>query len=327
MRAHARGFALVLVLWVGVLLTLVVSSLTFGARTELAVTRGLAELGQAEALAEAGVARAVVGLLERDRGFKWRSDGAPYSFALAGGTVTVRVRSERGKININAATEEIVRKLFADAAEGIEGLEIADALAAADAVLDWRDQDEIQRTDGAEAGAYAAAGLPWRPANGGFSTVSELRRVLHVSAAIYDAVAPHVTLSGGGSRIDPQSASAEVLQAIPGATAEDIAEFIEARSAWAEGGGAADGSAAPFPDDKLAGLERYLARGASAFYTIEVRARTTGGREAGCTALVRLGGRSRTPATILAWNSHPLTPEPEPDASTSAPDPASEEES
>ncbi len=305
MKARARGFALVLVLWVGVLLTLVVGSLAFGARTELAVTRGLAELRQAEALAEAGVARAVVGLMERDRAAKWRSDGAPYTFTLAGGKVTVRVRSERGKINLNAAAEDVVRKLFAGAAERIDGVEEEQALAAAEAVLDWRDRDDTERRDGAEARAYAAAGLQWRPANGKFSTVSELRRVLGVSAEIYDAIAPHLTVNGGGARIDPQSASAVALEAIPGATAEDIAEFIEARAAWADAGGASGGGT-PFPAGKLAGLERYLARGASAFYTIEVRARTRGGREAGCTALVRLSGRARTPASILAWNGAPL---------------------
>jgi hypothetical protein len=61
--AASRGLALVTVLWVLVLLSLMAASFTATTRTEVNLTRNLVENAQAEALAEAGLARALLALL------------------------------------------------------------------------------------------------------------------------------------------------------------------------------------------------------------------------------------------------------------------------
>ena len=62
--AHrARGLALVTVLWVLMLLALIAASFTRTTRTEINLTRNLIENAEAEALADAGVYRAVLGLI------------------------------------------------------------------------------------------------------------------------------------------------------------------------------------------------------------------------------------------------------------------------
>ncbi len=60
---RARGLALVTVLWVLMLLALIAASFTRTTPTEVNLTRNLIENAEAEALADAGVYRAVLGLL------------------------------------------------------------------------------------------------------------------------------------------------------------------------------------------------------------------------------------------------------------------------
>ena len=64
-RAPQRGIALLVVLWVLVLLSLMAASLTRTSRTEINLARNLIETAQAEALADAGVYRAVWDLVTR----------------------------------------------------------------------------------------------------------------------------------------------------------------------------------------------------------------------------------------------------------------------
>ena len=59
----SRGLALVTVLWVLVLLSLVAASFTYTARTEINLTRNLIDNAEAEALADAGIYRAIFALL------------------------------------------------------------------------------------------------------------------------------------------------------------------------------------------------------------------------------------------------------------------------
>ncbi len=54
-----RGLALVVVLWVLVLLSLIAASFTKTTRTEVNITRNLIDNAKAEALADAGVYRAI----------------------------------------------------------------------------------------------------------------------------------------------------------------------------------------------------------------------------------------------------------------------------
>jgi hypothetical protein len=69
------GLALVVVLWVLVLLALMAASFTRTTRTEVNITRNLIDNAEAEALADAGVYRAVLALLDPDPAQRPRRDG------------------------------------------------------------------------------------------------------------------------------------------------------------------------------------------------------------------------------------------------------------
>jgi general secretion pathway protein K len=89
------------VLWITGLLAVMAASFISTSRTEARLARNQMENAKAQALADGGVQRAVLGLLEPERERAWQADGRVYSFALGEGDVEVSIRDEDGKIDLN----------------------------------------------------------------------------------------------------------------------------------------------------------------------------------------------------------------------------------
>src|SRR5688572_1763397 len=142
---RARGFVLIVVLWVLTLLGLMAAALLRESGTETRVAQNLRENAKAEALAEAGLQRAMLGLLDHDDATVWRADGTSYSFPLGEGAATIQIQSEAGKIDINTASNDIIEALFIAG-----GISADQAPRLVEAVADFRDPDGIRRPGGAE---------------------------------------------------------------------------------------------------------------------------------------------------------------------------------
>ena len=201
-RTPQRGLALVTVLWVLMLLSLVAASFMATTRTEINLTRNLIENAKAEALADAGVYRAVYGLNENDPSNPWRVDGTVYAWVYGGGEIRVSVQDEGGKIDLNAASDELLRALLLTAEwAGPDGevtdLDEAEADSLVDAIRDFIDEDDLRRLNGAEDEDYEAAGLSWDAKDAAFEAVEELQQVLGMTPAIYAAVSPALTVYSG----------------------------------------------------------------------------------------------------------------------------------
>ena len=147
-----RGIALVMVLWVLILLGLVAASFLRETRLSTGIARNASENAKAEALAEAGIQRAMLGLADSDV-TAWRLDGTPYQFALGDGTVVVRIQDEGGKVDLNLAPPPLLQGLLQ-----INGVEANAARNLLDAIVDFRDPDSNRLPGGAEDPEYAAAG-------------------------------------------------------------------------------------------------------------------------------------------------------------------------
>ena len=82
------------------------------------------------------------------------------------------ITDESAKLNINVATrEQLINLISRIATEDMVVPELADAL------LDWRDEDDDPRESGAEVEYYGTLDTPYRPKNGSFDTVEELLMV------------------------------------------------------------------------------------------------------------------------------------------------------
>jgi general secretion pathway protein K len=124
-----------------------------------------------------------------DGGFTLQTEGSGPDASVRYG-----LRDEDGRVSLNAAPRDMLRRL-AQIAAGLTDDE-ADRLAAA--IEDWRDEDDTAVPDGAEGNYYRGLEDGYECKNGPFETVEELALVRGVTPEIYAKLAPHVTAYGSG---------------------------------------------------------------------------------------------------------------------------------
>jgi type II secretory pathway component PulK len=170
--------------------------------------------------------RAVMAALSRDD--PWHDPAGLVAPALELGDAAFQldVQDTGLRLNINTATEEMLHNFLG------QGLRIdfawADRLT--QAILDWRDGDDLPRVNGAERDEYLAAGAAVLPANAPFGSIDELRHVLGMTPELFAAIRPLVTVRGSG-RINVNAAPEAVLLAVPTFTPAVAAELLRRRSA------------------------------------------------------------------------------------------------
>jgi len=222
--AGQRGVALLLVLWACTLLAILLGGYAALARTEGLQARYQFAQTQAHYAAEAGLMRAVYGLQSPLPAQRWIGDGRLYTFRYDGATVSVRAIDEGGKVDLNAASPEVLRGLFQAA-----GLKAAEAQALAGHVVDWRSPIVLEGDAAIQRAAYQAAGRDYGPRGGPFASIEELQMVLSMTPALYRQVAPAVTIWAGTTSPDPNTAPPLALAAIPGMTPAQLEQIRAAR--------------------------------------------------------------------------------------------------
>lgn len=289
-----RGVALILVIWVSVLLTVIASSFILERRTETLVVRNSVSMARAEAIADAGVHKALYEVYRTNTSpDSWRRDGTTYQWSLDDVPVRVEIRDESAKIDINTASESLLRGLLLSV-----GLPDDEAFRLLDAVLDWRDPDSLKRPNGAEESDYRAAGLTYRPANAPFQTIEEIQLVLGMRPEIYRRIAPSITVFSRQVGMNAQLASREVLLAIPGLATELVDQYIAQREA-------ARAQGQPLPPFPQAGA---FASGHSMIATVRSEARLDDGTVFAREAVALLRPSPRKPVSFVAWRASTAAP-------------------
>jgi general secretion pathway protein K len=220
----AKGFALVLVLWVLSLLIIMAGSFALTMRREAAIVAGSSNNAKAIAVAESGLAIAELMLLNPDPLKRWRSDGSIYQIDYENLSVRVRLLSEAGKIDLNSADQTLLQGMMTFAPIDAE---LQTQLV--NAILDWRDTDDLVRLDGAEKSEYKKAGLSYRPRNKPFQSVEELQLVLGMNEEIFIWLESRVTVYSGQAQVDLTKASKEVLQVLPNMDVGLLEQYLAAR--------------------------------------------------------------------------------------------------
>ncbi|WP_445144877.1 general secretion pathway protein GspK [Dyella sp. Tek66A03] len=205
-----RGVALLVVLWACTLLAILLGGYAMLARTEGLQARYMFAQTQAHYAAEAGLMRAIYALQDPQQQRRWIADGRPYPFAFDGAKVSVSVIDESGKVDLNAASPDVLQNLFR-----LAGMPDAKALDLAKNVVDWRSFAMTPAGAGLNSSAYTMAGRDYGPRHGPFASVEELQMVLGMDPAVYRTVAPQLTLWSGRPSPDPATAQALALAATP----------------------------------------------------------------------------------------------------------------
>jgi general secretion pathway protein K len=124
-----------------VLLTVIGASFAFSMRSEALAARNAVSLAQARAAADGAIDRTTFELVRPRTVQSWKPDGAPHRYTDGDTVIVVSARDESAKIDLNTGTEPLLRSLFVN----VGGVTDQQASAIVDAIIDWRDADELRR--------------------------------------------------------------------------------------------------------------------------------------------------------------------------------------
>lgn len=243
-----RGVALIVVLWIFIFLFVVAFEFSTATREEASAAHRFAEETTGYYLAVAGFQRGLYDFLNRQGVAQSQAqaqkddpfDGAWREEKLGSGVLRVRLIDEGGKININRVNEETLRRVFTNL--GLDGAR-RDVLV--DSILDWRDDDELHRVNGAENDYYGALPAPYTARNGPLDTVADLLWIRGVSRALFYgygendrganepatgiALRDIFTVDSPIDRVNLRTAGAAVIHALTGIPLERCRAFVEER--------------------------------------------------------------------------------------------------
>ena len=212
------------VLWGIGLLTMLSVSLLWSGNISYQLARNGFEIASIDAVAEAVINRAILGLSDQRGDRLWRTDGVARNFDFDRNRVRVVVQDELGRIDLNHADTGLLDGLLQSA-----GVAPQSASAMADKIQDWRDPGALKRVNGGKEQDYRLAGLAYGPRNGPFQSVEELALVMDMTPALFKRIEPALTVYSGRQFIDPQVAPREALMALPGMDAAKVDSVIAAR--------------------------------------------------------------------------------------------------
>jgi general secretion pathway protein K len=212
-----KGLALVLVLWLVVLLSVLATGHARNARIETSLVSRHIESAQARALAEAGVQRAILDLLMSGTTRQWPVNGTVGSFEFDDHDISIAIRDATGLIDLNTAGSGPLSALISAA-----GVDQVTQQRIVDAILDWRDADDLTHLHGAEDDDYRAAGLSWTARDDAFASVDELLYVMGMTRDIFDRVSPYLTIYSERSGVNLEYAAPFLITALTGQEIEAI---------------------------------------------------------------------------------------------------------
>ena len=216
--SRQRGIALLSVLLLLTLLSLIAANFAHTTRGDINLARNLIDNAKADALAEAAIARSILGLRESQADKIWRTDFAVYAWRYKQAELRVLVQDEGGRIDVNATDPRLVAALL-EILQNEDGSALLDAGAAEDlsqAIADFIDSDDDVRRGGAETADYRNAEWPFGPRNAPLVAVSDLRQVLGMTAPIYRRIEDVLTVYTGMASPHLPAAGALTLEAMAG---------------------------------------------------------------------------------------------------------------
>ncbi|MHC4631108.1 MAG: type II secretion system protein GspK [Planctomycetota bacterium] len=176
---NKKGLVLVTVLWVVVVLTIMAAVLGRKSRLDTKVCFARIEGLRCKWACRAGIETAI-GVLNEDTRESdcltdlWSDNDEDFNdILLERCSFTTRVIDEASKLNVNAATKGQLLEL----PEMLEEI--------ADAIIDWRDENDTPSEGGVESGYYEELQFGYMARNGPFRTIRELLLVKDVTEELF----------------------------------------------------------------------------------------------------------------------------------------------
>lgn len=254
-RASQRGYILITVLLMSTFLLLASAANLSSVRSDALRTRAEIERARSIEFARSGlnVALADLGRVNKDQ-IKSKRDGSPVTITMGEGQITYQIYDEAGKMDIRNAPIELLGPAL----------------------------EMIGKTAGIDA--FAAANLAQELSNRArndnkLTSVPDMLRELGLSGPSVHIASRYLTSLNFTSKINPRTASPELLAVIPGIGPSDVDEIVTRRE-----------SNRDMP--RLGTATAWLDDRESAAYTIVVTAKLTSGVQIALSAQVIQQGLS-----------------------------------
>jgi len=227
MKIHRQqGIAIVIVLWMTALMTIMALAYSSMTRTENRLNSLMVHSAQARSIAESGIWLAVNDLIQPSTSRRYPTNNLPtqlQSDSLQ--SLTISIQDETGKIDLNKASQQLLMGLVQSV-----GVDQDKSYPIVDAIMDWRDNNDLSLLNGAEDSDYAANGYPYGAKDGPINSVGELLQIHGIDALLYKKLQPLVTIHSMRPRVNINSASIAVLHAIPSLSTDMVVQLISSRA-------------------------------------------------------------------------------------------------
>jgi type II secretory pathway component PulK len=235
---------LMTVLWILLVISFISFALAAAVRVEVNAAGNSFDSERASYMAKSA-AETVLQKLSDPKKFPespMREEAGSYLFQFESGEVRVTPEMAGGRIDLNGADEKLLGSMFDSM-----GVDPATRDELVDCIIDWRDDDDVPRPNGAEVNDYGQLFRNSKrlPPNARFNTVEEVLMVKHMTPELYfghvafDPVTNQIhktmglrdiaTAGTGRNQVDANTAPVEVLSALPGVSPELVAGIVAAR--------------------------------------------------------------------------------------------------
>ncbi|MCD6533819.1 MAG: general secretion pathway protein GspK [Deltaproteobacteria bacterium] len=251
MKRNNKGFALIAVLWISLLLGILALNYATTARLNAeaarnrrlgaehdyllrsAVTKGYHEYLKYRANRALLAKKEEIEELSEQPLVLWYPRYEPWECEIEGVKVGIKIAGEAGKFKLNGLKVERWRKIVEVC--GVVDEEARDGIV--DSVLDWVDGDSLHRLNGAESDYYEEQGLEYGCKNREIDVVNELLLIKGVTFSIYAGGEGHPGLVdllspyGRDDRLDINSCAPAALALVEDLPEDVIADIIVFRAA------------------------------------------------------------------------------------------------
>jgi general secretion pathway protein K len=190
--SKSRGVAMVIVLWVIMVLSLLISGFAFTMQVETQVASFSRKELKAEMLARSGVEIARMQLMlhmksPTESGLDalnqdWVTNDTLYvDHELGEGKYNVKVTDEESKLPINVLDQTQLKRLME-----LLSVDDSDSDVIVDSILDWKEAGELHRLNGAKSDYYERLSPPYRAKGAPLDRVEELLLIRGVTKELYD---------------------------------------------------------------------------------------------------------------------------------------------
>jgi general secretion pathway protein K len=228
-----RGVALVLVLWLIVVLGAITAAVVASSRSGSQVLVNARTRIVARYASESGIVAARP--LLQQLAFAYSPSQQVLAITALNGAMQdlqevdlgaarfgVTLTDLNARLDLNQSDPEAVVGLISEFTSRSAAQSIGDAL------LDWRDGDDLVRSQGAEKEAYQRAGSAYVPRNAPLTRLDELLRIRGVTDSLAQMLDPYITVNSD-FRLDVNAAPEPVLAAFPGIGIGGARELIARR--------------------------------------------------------------------------------------------------